>query len=280
MRLLLKLVFFLLMVAVIAGGGAWLWAGRMAGPTLELKQPDKFVGSGTSLELRAESPDGRFSRLDVTLEQNGKSYPVYSLESAPAAATADPAKQVFVMRPIGKRAIPALQNGPARIVVHAARPVLYGIREAETSIARDVQVRLEPPRVEVLSTFHYVNLGGSEFVVYRATPADVESGVRVGDKEYPRLPGERRRHHSRSGDCVSRSSRCSSISRQHADQRVRPRRGRQRGGLAARSHGVPEGLSEEPDRDRRPVHRPRRAGDRRQRRRTRRSTPAISSRDF
>ena len=92
------------------------------------------------------------------------------------------------MRPIGKRAIPALQNGPARIVVHAARPVLYGIREAVTSIARDVQVRLEPPRVEVLSTFHYVNLGGSEFVVYRATPPDVESGVRVGDKEYRGYP--------------------------------------------------------------------------------------------
>jgi murein DD-endopeptidase MepM/ murein hydrolase activator NlpD len=188
MRLLLKLVFFLLIVAVLVGGGAWLWAGRMAGPTLELRQPEKFVGTGTSLELRAESPDGRFSRLDVTLEQNGKSYPVYALENAPAAANADPAKQVFVMRPIGKRAIPALQSGPARIVVHAARPVMYGIREAESSIARDVQVRLEPPRVEVLSTFHYVNLGGSEFVVYRATPPDVESGVRVGDKEYRGYP--------------------------------------------------------------------------------------------
>ena len=188
MRLLLKLVFFLLIVAVFVGGGAWLWAGRLDGPTLELKQPEKFIGAGTSLELRAGSPDGRLSRLDVTLEQNGKSYPVYALERAQTAAPADPAKQVFVMRPIGKRAIPALQNGPARILVHAARPVMYGIREAETSIARDVQVRLEPPRVEVLSTFHYVNLGGSEFVVYRATPPDVESGVRVGDKEYRGYP--------------------------------------------------------------------------------------------
>ena len=51
-----------------------------------------------------------------------------------------------------------------------------------------MQVRLEPPRVAVLSTFHYINHGGSEFVVYRATPADVESGVRVGDKEYPGFP--------------------------------------------------------------------------------------------
>jgi murein DD-endopeptidase MepM/ murein hydrolase activator NlpD len=187
MRVLLKLIFFLLVVAVLVGGGAWLWAGRMPGPTIELKQPEKFVGMGTTLELRAESPEGRFSRLDVTVEQNGKSWPVYTLEGQPAAS-GEPAKQVYVMRPIGKRAIPELQNGAARITVTAARPVVYGIRQAESTVTRDVQVRLEPPRVEVLSTFHYVNVGGSEFVVYRATPPDVESGVRVGDIEYRGYP--------------------------------------------------------------------------------------------
>ena len=38
------------------------------------------------------------------------------------------------------------------------------------------QVRLEPPRIAVVSTHHYVNHGGSEMVVYRATPADVDVG--------------------------------------------------------------------------------------------------------
>ena len=187
MRVLLKLVFFLLILAVVVGGGAWLWAGRMAGPTLELKQPEKFVGVGTTLELRATSPDGQFSHLDVSVEQNGKSWPVYTLDQK-TAGTADPARQIYVMRPIGKRAIPELQNGNARITVRAARPVVYGIRQAESTVTRDVQVRLEPPRVEILSTFHYVNVGGSEFVVYRATPPDVESGVRVGDIEYRGYP--------------------------------------------------------------------------------------------
>jgi murein DD-endopeptidase MepM/ murein hydrolase activator NlpD len=40
----------------------------------------------------------------------------------------------------------------------------------------------------VLSTHHYVNHGGSEMVVYKATPPDVASGVRVGDVEYPGFP--------------------------------------------------------------------------------------------
>jgi murein DD-endopeptidase MepM/ murein hydrolase activator NlpD len=42
--------------------------------------------------------------------------------------------------------------------------------------------------VAVLSSFHFVNHGGAEFVVYRATPADVESGVRVGNLTYPGFP--------------------------------------------------------------------------------------------
>jgi murein DD-endopeptidase MepM/ murein hydrolase activator NlpD len=35
---------------------------------------------------------------------------------------------------------------------------------------------------------HYVNHGGSELVVYRATPPDVVSGVLVGDREFPGYP--------------------------------------------------------------------------------------------
>jgi murein DD-endopeptidase MepM/ murein hydrolase activator NlpD len=66
--------------------------------------------------------------------------------------------------------------------------VLRGLRQAASEAVRDVDVRLEAPRVEVLSTFHYINQGGAEFVVYRATPADVESGVRVGDLTYVGFP--------------------------------------------------------------------------------------------
>ena len=65
---------------------------------------------------------------------------------------------------------------------------MRGLRTLEASAIRDVQVRLERPRVSVVSTHHYVNLGGTEFVVYRATPDDVESGVVVGDVEYPGYP--------------------------------------------------------------------------------------------
>ncbi len=42
--------------------------------------------------------------------------------------------------------------------------------------------------MSVLSTHHYINVGGAEMVLYRVSPADVASGVRVGDFEYPGYP--------------------------------------------------------------------------------------------
>jgi murein DD-endopeptidase MepM/ murein hydrolase activator NlpD len=74
------------------------------------------------------------------------------------------------------------------VVVKATRPVLWGLRHASSQAARDVQVRLDPPRISVVSTHHYINIGGSEVVVYRVAPPDVESGVRVGGTTYRGFP--------------------------------------------------------------------------------------------
>jgi murein DD-endopeptidase MepM/ murein hydrolase activator NlpD len=194
MRFLMKSLLYLLLLALIVGGAAWFWAGRMAGPTIEIRQPGGFVGQASNLEMMVQAPEGKFTRIDVALEQGGKSYPVFTGDPAnftgAAGTKREAADRLYVIRPVGKKAIPELKSGPARIVARAARPVLYGWREIESTATRDVQVRLEPPRATVLSTFHFVNLGGSEFAVFRVTPEDVQSGVRVGDKEYPSFPAK------------------------------------------------------------------------------------------
>ncbi|MGH9372374.1 MAG: hypothetical protein ACRD15_12655, partial [Vicinamibacterales bacterium] len=190
MRALAKFLTFIVVLALVAAAGAWMWASRQAGPTITIRQPEKFIGQTTSLELTVEAPGGQFSRIDVEIEQKGRTLPVFALaQPADAEVRQDSAERIYVMRPIGKRAIPDLEAGTARIVVNAARPTLWGLRQAESSASREVQVRLDPPRIAVLSTHHYVNHGGAEIVVYRATPPDVTSGVRVGDREYPGFPG-------------------------------------------------------------------------------------------
>ena len=169
--------------------GSWFWAGRAVGPLIEIRQPERFIGQVTSLDVMIESSDGQFARVDVTLEQGDRSYPMFTLaQPTQADVRQETAERIYIVRPVGGRDLPELQSGPASIVVRAARPVLYGLREAESELTREVMVRLEPPSVQVLSTRHYVNHGGAEFVVYRATPADVDSGVRVGDQIYPGYP--------------------------------------------------------------------------------------------
>jgi murein DD-endopeptidase MepM/ murein hydrolase activator NlpD len=192
MRRMRALLRYLLILLVLAGLGlavAWFWAGQLPGPVVEIRQPLKFVGQAGALELRINVPGGRLSRLEATFEQDGKTHTLLTQEpdTAPKGEK-EAAEDLFFSRPLGRRAIPELKSGPARIVVRAARPVLYELRDAETVVTRDVQVRLEPPRLAVLSTFHFINHGGSELVVYRAEPADVQTGVRVGDKEYSGYP--------------------------------------------------------------------------------------------
>jgi murein DD-endopeptidase MepM/ murein hydrolase activator NlpD len=136
-----------------------------------------------------DAPGAHLEELQIVFEQNGKTVPLFSLaDHKDAQVRQDGADRVVVAREVGKQVIPELQFGDARITVTAARKVLYGIRTVRATATRDVKVRLERPRVAVVSTHHYINHGGSEMVVYRATPADVTSGVVVGDVEYPGFP--------------------------------------------------------------------------------------------
>jgi murein DD-endopeptidase MepM/ murein hydrolase activator NlpD len=191
MRTLIRFVATLAVVVLMFFGASWWWAGRADGPAVDLRRPEKFIGRATSLELSVQAPDGQFSRVDVELEQNGQTHQVFSLDQqGQSQVKQEAADRLYVMRPVGKLAIPDLKSGKARLTVRASRPVLYGLRQAETLVVRDVEVRLDPPRVSPVSTFHYVNHGGSEFVVYRVTPEGAVSGVRVGDREYPGFPAK------------------------------------------------------------------------------------------
>jgi murein DD-endopeptidase MepM/ murein hydrolase activator NlpD len=183
MRYLLALVLILL----LAAAGVFFVAGRMGAPSIEIAQPQKYVGTAAPLDVSVTAP-GKHSEVRIVLEQNGKQTPLFALDDQQGAAVKQEGDRLHVTRQVGKQTIPDLQSGAARIVVSAARPVVYEIRTLRSSATRDVQVRLERPRIAVLSTFHYINLGGTETIVYRASPADVQSGVRVGDYEYPGFP--------------------------------------------------------------------------------------------
>ncbi len=189
MRKALAIVVIIMLVLVGAGGGAWVAAGRGAGPGIDILQPVTVVGTAGQLDVAVETPGGQLAALDVTLVQDGRETPLFSLSNPGAARVQqETPERVRLTRGVGKKDVPGLAPGAARIVVRAARPALFGLRQIESVASRDVQVRLEPPRVTVVSTHHYVNHGSAEFVVYRVTPTEARSGVRVGDVEFPGYP--------------------------------------------------------------------------------------------
>jgi murein DD-endopeptidase MepM/ murein hydrolase activator NlpD len=182
---------WLLGLIVLAGLGfgiVYYFAGTLAGPSITINQPS-IVGQESTLDVVVDAPGAELSALTIQLEQKGRMLPVFDLASAPASSVARQGDRLRVSTPFGKKSHPDLQEGPAALRVNASRPVLRGLRQVSNEGSRNIQIRLVPPRISVVSTHHYINLGGSEMIVYRVSPADVESGVRVGEVSYPGFPG-------------------------------------------------------------------------------------------
>jgi murein DD-endopeptidase MepM/ murein hydrolase activator NlpD len=176
--------FGLVILAGLAFGAAYYYAGTVDGPAITINQPP-VIGQGGTLDVSVDAPGAELTALNIQVEQKGRTFPVLDLASASADALVKDGDRVRVTRPIGKKALPDLVSGPATVRVTASRPVFRRLRQVSSEASKDFQVRLTPPRVAVISTHHYVNQGGAEMVVYRVSPPDAESGVRVGDIAYP-----------------------------------------------------------------------------------------------
>jgi hypothetical protein len=178
-----KLIVVVVAMAIL-GGVVYLAAGMGSPPVIQIDSPQKFVGASTPLKLTLTAPAGSFRRC-----WRRSIKPARSPRSSISRRCPIPKgiRSGLARRSTGPLSA-GLKSGPARITVTASRPGFLGLRQIRAEAVRDVQVRLEPPRVAVLSTHHYINVGGTEMIVYRAEPADVVSGVRVGDIEYPGFP--------------------------------------------------------------------------------------------
>ena len=223
----------------------------------------KFLGRTGTVELMVQAPGGVFSGVDVAVEQNGKTFPVYTLDPQKPDASKLTAPKDLRDAADRQAGDSELQAGPARIVVRASRPVVYGLRQAESTATRDVQVRLDPPRASPVSTFHFINLGGSEFVVYRA---HLTTWNRVCGSATSSAPatGKGRRHQRDPALRVAFFVLFDQDPRS-AVQGVRARPGGQRSGGARRPPGVPEAMRQEHDSPRRRIPAEGGAGHRQQR---------------
>jgi murein DD-endopeptidase MepM/ murein hydrolase activator NlpD len=178
----------LLLLLLVAAGITYYFAGKASGPAIAIQLPP-VIGQTGQLDVSVDTPGGQLDDLSIVLSQGTQTFRVLTLASAPAGAVShEGADRVRFKTTIGRKSLPELRSGAAKVTVSATRPVLRGLRHTSSQASQDVQVRLEPPRISVVSTKHYINVGGSEMVLYRASPPDVESGVQVGDLMYRGFP--------------------------------------------------------------------------------------------
>lgn len=185
-RLLLVLA-----LAAVVGLGAGLYRGvsRAAGPAIDVVRPAGFVGRTAVFEATVEAPEAELTALAAVIEQDGAAFPLYALDRpAEAEMRQEGPDRVRISRAFDRESHPELRSGPAQVRVSAARPLLFGLLERDAEAVVDVEVRLEPPRLAVVSSFHHINHGGAELVVYTVSPPDAESGVTVGDRYFPGYP--------------------------------------------------------------------------------------------
>jgi murein DD-endopeptidase MepM/ murein hydrolase activator NlpD len=176
----IKLFFLAIVLIGIAGaGGMYYLAGREPGPAISINSPDKFVGRATPVSITIDSPTA-IADASFHVDQSGKPVTIADLKRDVAGNKATLS---------GTIARDGLVNGPATLTVAASRKTFYDLRTVTSSATRDLTVRLDPPRIAVVSIHHFINLGGAEFVVLRATPEDVEAGIQVGDARYRFYPG-------------------------------------------------------------------------------------------
>jgi murein DD-endopeptidase MepM/ murein hydrolase activator NlpD len=183
-----KALAFLVLLAILGAAGAWIWSGRQPAPVITFNGP-AFMGARGVVDISIDAPRGALSALQVTFEQDGKPTTLATLTTPGAELKQEGPDRLRVIAPATRKEIAALKSGDAKVTVHAERKVLRGMRTLTADASRSLRVQLEPPRVSVLSTKHYINLGGAELVVMKVTPPDASAGVRVGDITYPAYPG-------------------------------------------------------------------------------------------
>src|SRR5438105_671035 len=131
-----------LVLLMLAGFAAlYVGAGRSAPPALTINQPaGRFIGQTGAVDVVAEAPNAQFTTLAITLEQNGRTVPLFALGDTNASQelTQIDRNHVRISRPLGKSSVPELRAGPARVVVTATRPSIFNLRTLTSTATKDI----------------------------------------------------------------------------------------------------------------------------------------------
>ena len=180
-----SIAFFFLIVVILAGAAVALFA-MSSHTSLAFNPAPSTIGAATAIGVRIANPHG-VRTITARIEQDGNST-IVDQETKPATrftfwrTHAVPEIIHFI---VGKDRASHLKEGKARVIVEVRSNDLRALTD---TIAVDADVVLRPPSVTTDGFQHYINQGGSEFVLLTPTGSWQEAGVRVGPATFRSFP--------------------------------------------------------------------------------------------
>src|SRR5262249_21202943 len=176
-----------------AAGFAGMAAWRVGpAPAIQAEPAGGAVGRKKPVTITVTEPVRGLTSVKVELVQGDRveklAEKTYVPRSSWSLWGAAPTGRDALAVDIGRDAIHGLKAAPVTLRVTAERAPTWLKRPAPAVREIEYQVRLTPPGLGVISTFHFARQGGAEAVVYRAGASSVRDGVQAGDLWFPGFP--------------------------------------------------------------------------------------------
>ncbi len=177
-----------IVVAIALGYLVWV-KFEWARPTARMRQPLQYLGRKAEIALDVSDRGTGLASVEVAIDAGGTRYQVLS-ETYPATSWRGSGvhDKEFTL-PVSPRDA-KIPEGPATLIVSAKDGSWLNLfRSTPPLLTQPLQIDYTPPTVEVLTTQHYMRLGGSDMVVYKAGKDAVRSGVVVEGYVFPGTKG-------------------------------------------------------------------------------------------
>lgn len=186
----MRVVLALLTAACLLAAATFWWLKfEHHAPQVSLVTAVDVLGRKTPIDVDVRTDTPGVRKVTVRVQAGGASFELLTEEYPPlnwrGSGVAE--KRLHVETDLLPLKVP---EGPATLEVYVDTYAWHILPAARAPrLSRPVSIRLTPPKVELLTTQHYLRLGGMDVAVFRQSPETVRSGIEVDKYFFPAVTG-------------------------------------------------------------------------------------------
>lgn len=145
-------------------------------PTIKINQTLVAIGKSKDVSISFSDTASGLSHIKVEMIQDNQTRTLAD-ETLPSRSIREKTIQIPVNTTDLK-----MVNGPATLHITATDASLF---KNKSVLAQQIMIDRTPPKIEILTSLHYINQGGTGFVAYRLSKPAASSGIYVNDLFFP-----------------------------------------------------------------------------------------------